>query len=94
MGYSTFKSEPKSKTQSEDVGKGQIALEHLDTGLFGEIKKIGSHSHKGAGSRRIDIADLFGSFLARGFYIYSSDGTKKYNVTVDSGTDAFVLTEV
>ncbi len=94
MGYSTFKSSPKNVTQSSDIGPGQIDLSHLAPGLFAEIRKISTHSHKGAGSRQVNISDLFGAFLSQGFYMYSSDATKRYHVTIDSGTDAFVLTEV
>lgn len=94
MGYSTFKSAPKELTTSDSIGKGQIRLEHLDPGLFSEIRNIALHSHTGARSRRIRIENLEGYFNVNGFYMYSSDGTKKYHVTIDSSSGAFVLTEV
>ena len=93
-GYAEFKSSPKSLVTSDQIGTGQVQLRHLDPGLFAEIRKISTHAHKGAGSRQINIADLFGAFLKQGFYMYSSDGTKKYNVTIDSATDAFVITQI
>lgn len=94
MGYSSFKSSPKSVIQSSDIGDGQIQARHLDPGLFTEIKNIGLHNHSGTKSRRIQTKDLEGPFPAGGFYMYSSDSTKRYRITIDSGTGAFVLTEV
>jgi hypothetical protein len=81
-------------TTSEDVGPGQIKLEHLDPALFTEIRSIALHAHTGQGSRKVLIRDLDGYFPAGGFYMYSSDGTKKYKVTINSATGEFVLTEV
>lgn len=94
MGYSEFKSAPKSLTTSDQIGSGQIELRHLSPGLFQEIKKIGIHNHKGSGSRRVNMRDLEGDFGTGGFYMYSSDGTKRYRVTINSATDAFVITQV
>jgi len=93
MGYSTFKSSPKNVTQSSDIGPGQIQLQHLDPGLFSEIRNIALHNHSGTRSRRVKIKDLEGPFGVEGFYMYSSDGTKRYHVTIDSVTNVFVLTE-
>ncbi len=93
MGYSTFKSAPKSVIQSGDIGSGQVKAEHLDPGLFSEIKAIGLHNHSGTKSRRVKFADLEGAIGAGGFYMYSSDSTKRYKVTINSATGAFVLTE-
>ncbi len=78
---------------SDQIGRGQIKLEHLDPGLFAEIKNMSSHGHTGTRSRKINLRDLEGSFGIYGFYMYSSDSTKRYHVTIDSGTGAFVLTE-
>lgn len=94
MGYATFKSSPKDVIQSEQIGPGQIKLEHLDPALFAEIRKISLHEHSGAGSRKINLRNLEGSFGIAGFIMYSSDGTKKYRVTINSGTNAFVLTQI
>lgn len=94
MGYSTFKGSPKSLITSDDIGKGQVKLEHLDPGLFAEIQRIALHNHSGAGTRKINIQDLAGYFGISGFYAYSSDGTKKYQITLDSATDDWVITEV
>ncbi len=93
MSYASFKSSPKELTTSENIGPGQIQLEHLSPGLFSEIRSIALHAHTGTKSRKIDIKDLGGSFGTTGFYMYSSDGTKRYHVTIDSATGAFVLTE-
>lgn len=93
MGYSTFKGSPKNVIQSGDIGPGQVKLEHLDPGLFAEIKNIGLHNHSGTKSRRVKVQDLEGAFGINGFYMYSSDGTKRYQVTINSSTNAFVLTE-
>lgn len=93
MGYSSHKGSHKAPTTGDSIGSGEIQLRHLDPGLFAEIRSIALHNHKGAKSRRIDVRDLQGSFGIEGFYMYSSDGTKRYQVTIDSSTDAFVLTE-
>lgn len=84
MGYSTFKSSPKNLIQSADIGNGQIKAEHLDPGLFSEIKSIGNHNHSGTKSRRIKLQDLEGVFPATGFYIVGTNGTR-YQITVVAG---------
>lgn len=94
MGFSTFKSSPKNLIQSLDIGPGQIQIQHLDPGLFSEIRGVALHSHSGTKSRRIKIQELDGYFPVSGFIMYSSDGTKKYQVTINSGTNAFVLTQI
>lgn len=93
MGYATFKESGKDLIKSGDIGPGQIELHHLSASLFTEFRQINLHSHTGVKSRRIKMKDLTGAFSRGGFYIYSSDATKRYQVTVDSGTDDFVLTE-
>jgi len=93
MGYAEFKSSPKAPITSEQIGRGQVKLEHLAPDLYTEIRKIALHSHTGGGSRKVNIRNLEGSFGIGGFYMYSSDGTKRYKVTIDSATGAFVLTE-
>lgn len=94
MGYATFKSSPKAVTTSDQIGPGQVSLVHLDPALFAEIRNIALHNHKGARSRRINLRDLEGDFGIAGFFMYSSDGTKRYQVTINSVTNAFVLTQV
>lgn len=94
MGYSEFKSSSKEKTTSDTIGKGQIQLQHLSPELFLEMRLIRQHNHSGAKSRKINIRDLTGDFGIDGFYMWSSDGTKRYKVTINSSTGAFVLTEV
>lgn len=87
MGYSSFKSAPKSLVTSESIGPGQIQAAHLDPGLYGELKNIGLHNHGGAKSRRIKLQDLEGAFGRGGFYMYSTTGNKRYRITInDSGT--------
>jgi hypothetical protein len=93
-GYAEFKSSPKSLITSEQIGRGQVKLEHLDPALYSEIRNIALHSHTGTKSRKLELKDLTGFFGTAGFYAYSSDGTKKYHVTINSATGAFVLTEV
>ena len=93
-GYAEFKSAPKSLITADQIGSGQIGLRHFEPGLYSEIKALGSHNHSGTKSRRIKFTDLEGAYGREGFYMYSSDGTKKYHVTIDSGTNAFVLTQV
>lgn len=84
MGYSTFKGSPKNVIQSTDIGPGQIKQEHLDPGLYSEIKSIGLHNHSGTKSRRIKIQDLEGAFPSTGFYMYGTNGTR-YLVTIVAG---------
>lgn len=92
MGYATFGTSSKSLIKSSDIGNGQIQLSHLDPSLFSEIRKIALHNHSGVQSRRIDMRDLTGQFGKDGFFIYSSDGTKRYKLTIDSSLNAIVLT--
>lgn len=94
MGYADFKSAGKAPVTGDQIGPGQITLAHLDPGLFSEIRNISLHSHTGTKSRRVNLKDLEGSFGIDGFFIFSSDGSKRYKVTVNSGTNAFVLTQV
>lgn len=93
-GYATFKSASKAVTTSESIGAGQIKLEHLDPALYQEIMAVKLHNHSGSKSRRVQLSNLDGAFGTNGFYMYSSDSTKRYHVTIDSGTGAFELTEV
>jgi len=92
--YQKFAFTPKAVTSGEDVGHGEINFFHLSPPLFTAIRNVELHSHSGIGSRRINLKDLYGAFTKDGFLIYSSDGTKRYKVTVNSGTGAFVLSEV
>jgi hypothetical protein len=93
-GYSSFKSSPKELVTTEGIGAGQIKLEHLDPALYQEIRAVQLHNHSGAKSRRLDLKNLEGAFGISGFLMYSSDGTKRYRVTINSSTNAFVLTQV
>ena len=91
-GYSEQKSAPKSLISSDQIAPGAIELRHLSAALFSEIQKIALHPHTGVGSKRIKISDLEGAFGTGGFYGYSSDGTKRYHITLNT-SGAFVITE-
>ena len=93
MGYAKFKSSPKDLTQRSDIGDGEIELRHLSAALYSELQRVSLHNHSGVKSRAISLKNLIGWFGRNGFYMYSSDATKRYKVTIDSGTDQFVLTE-
>jgi hypothetical protein len=94
MSYKKFAFSPKAMTEGGNIGYGEVDFSHLSPPLFMAIRNIELHSHSGVGSRRINLKDLYGYFGSAGFLMYSSDGTKKYQVTINSGTGAFVLTEV
>lgn len=89
MGYSSFKEAPKALITSDQIGKGQVQLVHLDPALFAEIRGIALHSHTGTKSRRVNLRNLEGSFGPDGFYMYDTAGTR-YHITITGG--AFVLT--
>jgi len=91
--YAQFKSSGKAPVTGDQIGDGQIDLRHLSPGLFQAIQSISLHNHSGAKSRRVNLKDLEGAFGTGGFYCYSSDGNKRYKVTINSATGAFVLTE-
>ncbi len=93
MGYATFKESGKDLIKSGDIGPGQVELHHLSASLFTELRQVNLHSHTGVRSRRIKLKDLTGAFNRGGFYMWSSDATKRYQVTINSGTGQFVLTE-
>jgi len=93
MGYATFKESGKDLITSGDIGPGQVELHHLSPALFTELRQVNLHAHTGVGSKRVRTKDLTGPFSRGGFYIWSSDAQKRYQVTVNSGTGAFVLTE-
>lgn len=94
MGYASFSSSPKALTTSEQIGSGQIELRHLSPSLFTEFRQIGLHNHTGTKSRKVNIRNLEGYFDKEGFIMYSSDATKRYQVTIDSSLNAFVLTDI
>ncbi len=92
MGYATFAGSPKNLIKSSDIGNGQIELSHLAPALYSEIRKIALHNHSGVNSRKLELKNLMGDFGTLGFNMYSSDGTKRYAVTIDSSLNALVLT--
>lgn len=91
--YKKFGFTPKEVTQGSGIGDGEIDFVHLSPALFAEIRNIQLHTHSGIGSAKVKLQDATGYFPSGGFVMYSSDGTKKYIVTINSGTGAFVLTE-
>jgi len=93
-GYSEQKSSPKSLVSTDQIGNGQVELRHLAPSLYLEIRNVSLHSHTGTKSRKISYKNLEGDIGASGFYMWSSDATKRYHVTIDSATDLFVLTAV
>ena len=94
MGYQKFAFTSKAVTEGGNIGFGEVDFQHLSPALFMAVRNIELHSHTGVGSRKIDLKDLVGSFGKEGFLIYSSNGTKRYQVTVNSATGLFVLTQV
>jgi len=92
--YQKFAFTHKEKTTGGQIGHGEVSFSHLAPSLFVAIRNIELHSHSGVGSRRINLKDLIGNFTKRGFVIYSSDGTKKYQATISSVTGDWVLTEI
>lgn len=85
---------PKPLTVGSSIGNGEIELRHLAPELFSEIQNIRLHGHTGTKSRKIKLQDTIGYFGIDGFIAYSSDGSKKYKVTINSSTNAFVLTDI
>lgn len=92
MGYISFAFAPKNVTKSEDIGPGQVNLEHLSPALYTEIRKIQLHRHSGQGSMQINLYDLAGYFTNAGFLMRSDDGTL-WKITV-SDAGALVVTEI
>jgi hypothetical protein len=86
VGYQTFSGSPKALVKSEDIGNGQININHLSPALYTEFRKIGLHSHSGQGSRRIELSSLTGAFGSVGFYMYSDDGTLWQVTIANDGT--------
>lgn len=93
-GYAQFKESPKSMITSDQIGPGQILLSHLSPSLYTELRQINLHNHSGVKSQRIQLSALAGAFNKQGFLMYSSDGTKKYQITINSATGLLVVAEV
>ncbi|MCL4482635.1 MAG: hypothetical protein M1445_08490 [Bacteroidetes bacterium] len=53
MGYKTFAYNAKSPVKSEDIGPGQIGIQHLNPGLFLEIQLVKTHTHTGVDSQKL-----------------------------------------
>jgi hypothetical protein len=56
MGYLEFETQPKGKTTSGDIGRGQLELPHLGPALFLELQLVKLHTHLGADSRVLSSA--------------------------------------
>ena len=84
MGYSKFKSSPKDMVTGEEIGSGEIDLQHLGPALYSLVQRISLHNHSGVKSRRLLLSDMDGAFGKTGFLLYSNDGSKRYRVTVDN----------
>jgi len=93
MSYSQFKSSSKALITADQIGPGQINTSHLDPALFSEIRNIAQHSHSGVRSRKLDPASIEGIFGSRGIYLYSQDGSKKYEIQVNN-SGVLVISEV
>lgn len=93
MGYSSFKESPKALITSDQIGPGQIELEHFAPSLFSEFRQISLHTHSGVKSRQIEMKDLTGAFGKNGFLLYANDGSKRFRVQLNN-LGAWVITEV
>jgi hypothetical protein len=60
---------PKELVDSDAIAKGEVKIEHLSPGLYGEVRMIKAHAHEGGTSRRIThngievSSDLFSKAL-------------------------------
>lgn len=92
--YQEFTRPGKDLTTGDQIASGAIELRHFSAALFSEFRQIQLHPHTGVKSVRVKLQDLDGYFPKSGFVMYSSDGAEKYRVTIDSGTNAFVITQI
>lgn len=53
MGYQTFGFGGKAPIKSEDIGPGQIGVQHLNPALYLELQLIKLHLHTGVDSQRL-----------------------------------------
>lgn len=53
MSYLQFNTLPKAVTQSGDIGKGQVSLEHVNPPLFLQLQLVKLHTHEGSDSRTL-----------------------------------------
>ena len=80
--YKKFGFTPKSVSDGNSIGDGEIDFNHLSPALFAAIRNIQLHTHSGTGSVRLKLQDLIGYFPSTGFLMYSTDGTKKFLITI------------
>lgn len=92
MGYQTFAHTGKELIKSEDIGDGQINIQHLSPALYSELRMIQLHNHSGVGSTKMDLNNTEGYFPLTGFKMISSDGKRWLVVMSTSGT--FTITQI
>jgi hypothetical protein len=80
--YKKFGFTPKAVSEGSSIGAGEIDFSHLSPALFSAIRNVQLHTHSGNGSVRLKLQDLIGYFPSSGFLMYSTDGTKKYLITI------------
>lgn len=80
--YKKFGFTPKAVSEGSSIGEGEIDFQHLSPALFAAIRNVQLHTHSGNGSVRLKLQDLIGYFPSTGFMMYSTDGTKKFLITI------------
>jgi len=80
--YKKFGFTPKAVSEGSSIGAGEIDFQHLSPALFSAIRNVQLHTHSGNGSVRLKLQDLIGYFPSSGFIMYSTDGSKKFLITI------------
>ena len=80
--YKKFGFTPKAVSEGSSIGAGEIDFQHLSPALFSAVRNVQLHTHSGNGSVRLKLQDLIGYFPSTGFVMYSTDGSKKYMITI------------
>lgn len=91
--YKKFGFTPKAVSEGSSIGSGEIDFQHLSPALFSAIRNVQLHTHSGNGSVRLKLQDIIGYFPSTGFLMYSTDGTKKFLITI-TNTGIIQSTEV
>ena len=91
--YKKFGFTPKAVSEGSSIGAGEIDFPHLSPALFSAIRNVQLHTHSGNGSVRLKLQDLIGYFPSSGFLMYSTDGSKKYMITI-TNAGALQATEI
>lgn len=84
MDYKKFAYRPKDAVEGSSIGEGEVDFGHLAPALFSEIRNIQLHQHTGTGSTRLKLQNMDGYFRRDGFVMYSTDGTKKFAITINN----------